>query len=307
SYVGPITTSVSGTQQTRIRVISDKKWGAAIVSRGADAVWDNEADWVDIMGFDISGDGSLGILNNGSHVRIVGNRVHDIPVNPCTSDGGAGIDNGNFFASDDDIIANMVFNIGDPIRACPRVHGIYHSNLGGHIWNNIAFHNESGGIHLWHAPTWVTVANNLSFLNGKAGIILGAGDAPGGVVADHNLVVNNVLLYNGTANAGWAIEELGLTGPANLYSNNLIFANAGPIVLLTGVQQDTVSAGPLFVNFQANGTGDYRPAPSSPLIRTGTTQGAPSQDANGAPRPAGANPDIGPFQSGSVPARWPWM
>jgi hypothetical protein len=302
-YSQPVVTNVSGTAAARIRFISDVQWGAQIVTIGAYSSWDNEGDYVDIGGFDISGDGSLGIVNNGSHVRVFGNRVHDIPVNPCTDDGGAGIDHANYSAQDNYTVGNWVFNIGIPSRQCPRVHGIYHSNFGGYVWNNIAFGNEAWGIHLWHAPQSVVVANNLLFSNGLGGIMVGAGDAPGGIIANNIIVNNNLIVFN----PGDAIQEQGATGPANFYGNNLVFANGAGIVLQTGLQSGTISADPALVNFQPNGTGNYQLQPGSPAIRAGTSEDAPNLDINGGQRPTGVPPDIGPYQFSAPPAPWPWM
>src|SRR5262249_1613018 len=132
-YQGPVVTRLSGQVEARIRFLSERQWEARIISVGAPAAWRNDGDFVDIAGFDISGDGALGILNMGSNVRIVGNHVHDIPAPGCSSDGGAGIDNANYSGHDDDVVGNLVNRIGDPVLPCQRVHGIYHSNAGGHI------------------------------------------------------------------------------------------------------------------------------------------------------------------------------
>jgi len=290
NYSGPIITAVSGSPSARIRFISDVQFGAKL-NASAYTTWTNKGDYVDILGFDVTGNGSLGMLNMASHVRIAGNRVHDIPVTDCTSDGGAGIDNGNYSAQDDDIIGNIVFNVGNPHRKCPRVHGIYHSNLGGHIWNNIAFHNEAWGIHLWHAATNVIIANNLAFQNGEGGIIIGAGDAPGGVVADNSLVTNNVLTQSPKS-----IKEVGRTGPNNNYKLNVIFGGNGP-ELQKGKLEGVLNIDPKLVDFH----------PTALPAHAGTTEGAPSFDFNGGVRPAGVPPDFGPYQSDAKPGTWPWL
>src|SRR5262249_55280207 len=132
-YSTTILTRVSGTATARIRFVSDTRWGAQIRS-SADVVWRNDADYVDIVAFDISGDGEDGIDNNGSFVRIIGNHVHDIQ-GPCGA-GGAGIVNAYYPAHDSDIIGNIVHGMGN---ADCRSHGIYHANLRGHIWNNIVY------------------------------------------------------------------------------------------------------------------------------------------------------------------------
>ncbi|MFA6435508.1 MAG: choice-of-anchor Q domain-containing protein, partial [Elusimicrobiales bacterium] len=290
----------SGTASARIRYVSDTKWGAKIISSGTPAVWYNYGSYVDIQGFDISGDGVGGIYSSGSFVRIIGNHVHDIAGPPdCAtgSNGGAGIDNTNYSASDSDIIGNVVHDIG--IVNCgeksPHEHGIYHSNLRGHIYNNIVYHNSAYGIHTWHAPKDLVISNNLTFGNGASGIIVGAGDAPGGgFTADGFVVANNISMNNG----GYGILEEGLTGTNNIYKNNLIYGNsAGGISLQNGnTHQNTVSADPKFVNFKADGSGDYHLSAASPAIDKGTNQGAPADDYDGVARPQGAAFEIGAYE-----------
>ncbi|MFA6435488.1 MAG: choice-of-anchor Q domain-containing protein, partial [Elusimicrobiales bacterium] len=297
---GAIQGGASGTASARIRYVSDTKWGAKIISSGASAVWYNYGSYVDIEGFDITGDGAGGIYNSGSFCRIMGNHVHNIegPAN-CATDpnGGAGIDNTNYSASDNDIIGNVVHDVG--IVNCgarsSRVHGIYHSNLRGHIYNNITYHNSGYGIHTWHAPRDLVISNNLTFGNGASGIIVGAGDSPGGgIKADGFVVTNNISMNNGE----YGIIEEGLTGTNNIYKNNLIYGNsAGGISLQNGnTHQNTVTADPKFVNFKADGSGDYHLSAVSPAIDKGTNQGAPADDYDGVARPRGSAFEIGAYE-----------
>jgi hypothetical protein len=301
TYSPAVKTATSGTSSARIRFVSDVQWGAHINTVGATSSWENDGDYVDILGFSVSGDGDIGILNQGSNVRIIGNEVHDVLVTDCTDNGGAGIDNANYSAQNDDTIANYVHDIGNLARVCPRVQGIYHSNLGGHIWNNISIRNEAWGIQLWHAANAAVIANNLSSQNGEGGITVGAGDAPGGVTANNMVVTNNVLVYNGSGTSGAGILEAGATGPNNLYSNNVVFGNPTAVSLLTGTASNTIVADPNLLN---------APNPqslcnSSFILKAGTATGAPPNDANGAPRPN--PPDIGPYQCGAADPAWPWM
>jgi len=225
-------TTVSGTRTARIRYVSEVNGQALLrcTKSGNSAVWWNRGDYVEINGFDISGNGAVGIYNEGSHTRIVGNTVHDIPAPGCQRDGGAGINDGNYAASDDHVIGNTVHDIGDWRAACPRVHGIYHSNFGGHIENNIVFRNQGWGIHLWHAASNVTVSGNHVADNGYGGILIGsvASDFPAGAGANEQTVVSdNLVVHNGTASgaAGYGIEESGDVGANNRYENNLVRMN----------------------------------------------------------------------------------
>ena len=60
----------------------------------------------------------------------------------------------------------------------------------------------------------------------------------------------------------------------------------------------TANAG--FVNYQANGTGNYHLTAGSPCINAGTSQGAAATDMDGVPRPqvrsTGNGYDIGPYE-----------
>jgi hypothetical protein len=275
---------------------------------GALAVWRNDGDYVDIAGFDISGDGAVGILNMASNVRIVGNHVHDIPAPGCTSNGGAGINNANYSGHDDDVIGNLVNRIGDQALRCIRVHGIYHSNAGGHIWNNISCDNQGWGIHLWHAPRSVTIANNLVCRNHEGGIVIGAGDDPRDAhPADHMLVTNNILFRNGPATALFAIDEFGLVGDDNHYLNNLVFPRQQRISLQHGNRiTETIWTDPEFINSSAQGEPDYHPTGASPAIGKGTNAGAPPFDMDGGARPVAGRWDVGPYQYHSQGKPWPF-
>ncbi len=301
TYAPAVKTTTSGTSSSRIRFVSDVQWGAHITTAGASASWENDGDYVDILGFSVSGDGDIGILNQGSDVRLIGNEVHDVPVTDCTDNGGAGIDNANYSGQNDDTIANYVHDIGNLARACPRVQGIYHSNLGGHIWNNISIRNEAWGIQLWHAANAVVIANNLSSQNGDGGITVGAGDAPGGVTANNVVVTNNVVVYNGSGTSGAGILEAGATGPNNFYGNNVVFGSSTGVSLQTGTASSTIVADPNLLNapnLQSLCNSNF-------IINAGTANGAPPDDVNGAPRPN--PPDIGPYQCGAADPPWPWM
>lgn len=293
-YAEQIKTTVSGTASARVTYRSDAPWGAKIDGGAVDIVWTNNGDYVDIVGFDVTGQGRLGILNLASYVRIMGNHVHDIPAANAGGSGGAAIDNGNYSASDSDIIGNVVHDIGYGMVS-NGVHGLYHSNLRGHIYNNISYRNSAWGIHTWHNPKDVIIANNLVFENGKGGIIVGAGDAPGTGVADGFIVENNIVVHN---HGNPAILEYGATGPNNTYLNNLFWGNdAGDYKILTGhAPVGTIDMDPMLVDYKGDGTGDYHLLPGSPCIDKGVSANAPADDLDGNPRPYGAGWDIGPYE-----------
>jgi len=318
SYSGAITTQTSGAATARIRFISDVQWGAILRAGSVDVVWTNLGDYIDIEGFDIAGTTANtchGIINYASYDRIIGNNVHNVGLDDVTCVYGAGIVNHNNDAGhDDDVIGNVVHDIGNIANTHQFLNGIYHANLRGHIWNNLVYRCEGWGIHLWHAANQVTIANNTVFNNNYGGILIGDGDDTGGFpgpVIDDNTVVSNNIVYRNGLNAGasgYGIEEYGLTGTHNQYLNNLVFQN-GPANwnLQNGITSvGSISADPQFANYQSDGTGDYHVAASSPAINVGTGTGAPAIDINGALRPA-SSPDLGIYQSNSPLGAWPYL
>jgi hypothetical protein len=300
-YYETVRTSVSGSATGRIRYVSDIKWAAKIIGSGTEGMWTNKGDYTDIVGFDISGSGRLGIVNWASHVSTAGNHVHDLTISGgCTDNGGAGIENANYKGSDNDIVGNVVHDIGVP-GACNGIQGIYHTNLRGRIANNIVYRVSSFGIHLWHAANNVVIANNTSFANGSdrmgGGILIGSGNS-GRTVLDHTQVINNIV-YN---NPRTSIEEycdwgVNCTGPNNTIANNLVYGNGRGISLRTGTASGTIAANPQFVNYQANGKGDYRLLRTSPAIDKGVSAAAPTTDIDNFARPLGAAVDIGAYEN----------
>jgi uncharacterized protein DUF1565 len=302
-YQGNVTTSVSGTSTARIRFISEQQGAAHIVGGTGEAAWLNKGDYVDIMGFDVTGKNPNGIENLGSNVRILANIVHDITAF-CDSNGGSGINNANYSAHDNDIGGNFVHDIlNSPGCRHPNAVGIYHSNLRGRVYNNLSVHNGTEGIQFWHAANAVIVANNTVISNGENGIVVGAGDSPGGITNDNSLVINNIAVNN----AFYGIQEFGKTGSSNRYLNNLVFGNpSGNLVLLTGKASGTITADAKFVNNTKNATGDYHLGPKSPAIDAGISTNAPTTDIAGGTRPQGKAVDIGAYEAGAAAEKWPW-
>jgi hypothetical protein len=325
-----ITTSVSGTSSARIRFISDVKWGAKIISSMGmpSSTWRNNGNYVDIVGFDVTGNGNQGIINYASYVRIIENHVHNLPPTMCdlSSPTGAGINSGaNYNSSDNDVIGNVVHDIGVPgymPKAGPQAgtlctigQGIYHANARGHISNNISYRNMAYGITLWHSPTANIVTNNIVFGNGYktssgsctgGGIWAGAASGnPTGAVWSNSKVNNNIIYKNGC----YSIREYGVIGTNNQFINNVSYGNGrgDAFALLNGnTETGTKRVDPQFVNPTGSYlTGDYHSSASSPAIGTGTSSGVPAEDMDGGTRNTAA-PDIGAYEWGSAPGTWPY-
>ena len=288
-----IRTTKSGTATARIRFVSDVKWGAKIVLSGTGMAWNSKGAYVDIDGFDITGTGRIGILAEGGKERITNNFVHDLTVSGgCNGGGGAAIDAwgpGGGAVID----SNIVRNIGAQwvaAQTCNTVQGIYLTNQNNRVSNNIISGVAAVGINSWHGATSNIYVNNTIFGN-KMGIVIGHGDS-GATAAgtSNNYVANNIIYRN-----AYGITEMGTVGSNNRYANNLVF-NTGRAWLVKGAVTATVAAEPQFVNYQANGTGDYRLKSTSPAVNKGSATSAPTVDIAGVARPRGGAHDIGAYE-----------
>lgn len=286
-----IRTSKSGTATARIKFVSDVKWGAKIIVSGTGITWDSRGSYVDIEGFDISGTGRHGILASGRNLSMRHNFVHDLTISGgCNGSGGAAIDTygpvGNVV-----IDRNIVRNIGYRfIGKCNTVQGIYIANANNVVTNNIVSGVAAVGIQQWHGATSSTIVNNTTFKN-KMGILLGQGDSGTTTGSANNYVANNIVYDNTT----YGIVEGGKMGGNNRYVNNLV-ARSGTSMRVKGSVTGTISSEPLFVSYNATGTGNYKLSRSSPAIDRGTASKAPTVDFAGVARPRGAAHDIGAYE-----------
>lgn len=307
TYYETVNTRVSGSATARVRYVSDTPFAAKVIGSGTEAMWTASGSYNDIVGFDISGPGRLGINNGGSYVQIIGNHIHDLAVSGgCTGNGGAGIDNSNYQSVNNDIIGNIVHDIGTP-GACNGVHAIYHAMSGGKIMNNVTYRASSFGIHLWHAAKNAVVMNNSVFDNGSSsmggGIVLGSGDGGGYNGTDEsridNVIVANNIVYKNPASSitEYCYPKQPCIGPNIQIVSNLVNGNGQGIHLLGGTPASgMIDADPMFVNYQINGSGDFHLKKGSPAIDKGKATGAPSTDLDGQKRPQGSGVDIGAYE-----------
>ena len=287
-----ILTKKNGTATARIKFVSDVKWGAKLIVSGTGITWDSRGKYVDIDGFDISGTGRHGILAGGLNRTITNNSIHDLTFSAgCNGSGGAAIDKygpvGNII-----IDRNVVKNIGyEMIGSCNTVQGIYIANAYNLVTNNIVSGVAAVAIQQWHGATASTIVNNTVF-HSEEGILIGQGDAgatSGG--SQNNFVANNIVYDNAT----YGIIEGGKVGRNNKYANNLV-ASSSTNWRVSGAVSGSISSNPLFVNYQANGSGDYRVISSSPAIDRGTSALAPKIDMALAGRPRGVAVDVGAYE-----------
>ena len=278
-YTGDITTEAAGTPSARIAYLAESPNVRIIGVGDQDGVWENTGDYVDIIGFSVSGLNVNGIYDRGSAVRIMQNRVDAIPGNCIYAQ------NEDYSLADIQVIGNVTSNCG--LNALD--HGIYVTNERGVVANNIAYGSTGFGIQCWHACNNMSIANNLVFGNKEGGIVLGGENSR----ADNSFVVNNIAVANGRE----GIREGGESGSNNQFLKNLLWGNERDRILIkTGAEQGTIVADPQFVNFQMDGTGDYRLQPASPGVRVGTAEKTPPVAIDGRPRPRPGGVDLGPYQ-----------
>ena len=297
TYTGGIKTTVSGNASGRIYFVSTTKWGAKIVASGSSGKtgWDNRGNYVDIVGFEVNGNGGKwtgGIYNGGSYDMIRGNYVHHIAKGVgCTSGGGSAIGVDSYYKGvKSDVVGNLVHDIGP--AGCRFVQGIYVSTSGS-VKNNVVYRVAEGAIHLWHDANRVIITNN-TVTTSNTGIIVGGGDyyhtkGP----ADYIAVYSNIVYDN-----KMGISEQGKTGRNNTYRNNLVFKNPTyNFQLKNGLKHtETVSSEPLFVSYTRTGTPDLRLTSSSPAIGRGTPAEALPYDFLERPRDTTTGFDIGAYQ-----------
>jgi len=297
TYRETIVTTASGTASARISYLSDKKWGAVIDPEDRPIfAWKNTGSYTDIVGFDVAGDSCVGIGLGGSFQEAEDNNTHNkaagCNLNPAA---GAGIDSFDYDGHDNDIVGNFVHDVGSgDLKVCGEakyrfVHGIYVATPGGHVSSNLVVDNCGYGIHLWHAASHVTIANNTVLRNRSGGIIIGSGDKPcsstGCEGNDYTVVRNNIVAYNGNfATKSYGIMEEsaagGKIGSHNQYSNNLSYGNRGDDFLLPGKRCDNCIVGkdPGFVSLSQ---GDFHLKKDSPARTAGTERDAPERNFDG--------------------------
>ncbi len=304
TYKGLVTSAKSGSSWSApITFVSDQRGGAKIDGAGSTRAWSVNGSYIVIQGFEITCSTNTcygGIHAYGSHYRVRGNDIHYTP--PDCNTGGAGIQLDTFSATDVISDGNVVHDIWVG-TSCGLTHGIYYASPNaGSIINNLLYHNSGWGIHLYHCAQGIVIANNTVMTSGHSGILVGSYPDCAGVYDTGTQVVNNIV----TNSTSGCIEEnnSGYTYN-NTYIDNTCYGNGGSntISLLpppSGQTLSTVSGtlttDPKFVNYQPDGSGDYRLQSTSPSANSGTTTLAPAYDVTFAPRPQGSAVDRGAYE-----------
>ena len=318
SYSTPMTLTASGTSGSHIVVQCQTRWACYITS--TTATGDNgkvvliDSQYLTFDGFDVTdtGGGTTNVNNgiqvgNGSGSQGVGVtvshcRVHDIhPV--CDSNGGGAI---SVYVAGSTVNvtlnANVIYNYGFGYSPCTSTtqyqsHGInMESNGSATITNNLIYNTTGWGIQYQGTINGGSIANNTILSAYQGGIV------PYGTVT--NLpIINNIILNTGSLGTSYGVD---LTGNANnstiTVANNLLSGNVNGNFGGTGftpansITTVNPSSGALFVNYQANGSGDYHLAAGSPALAAGTSSHAPSTDLDGTAQTS--PPSIGAYAGG---------
>ncbi len=297
----------SGTASSHIRFIgqgynmSTRTWGVklSITPDSYSRLLVLYGSYIEIVGMDITTPNQTGsaggIRSTGKYNRMAFNYVHDVGTQNASAAAGCfDLGTGGDYAT---VENNFCDHSGpDPsLMNNNHQHGVYVAANYATVRNNI-FGNVSGKcIQVYNTetvfPAGSIIANNVGYYCRDGLVVSGT----------NSVVVNNI--FYGNKNNGIYEYPATPAGANNKYYNNLLFANgSGNTVSLqssngTGaVQSGTIAADPQFLNYQNDGSGDYRTKPTSPAINAGTTLDVPAIDIVGNPRPQGSGIDIGAYQ-----------
>ena len=289
--------NTSGTANSRITFISTVKWGAKLrpaldITEGSVGYPQNHifylnGSYIDIIGFDIApAGGGVTLIQNG--IGVAGNNCTVracklVDINIVSSWVGSALPVTGY---SNVIDSNVIFHIGNSALD----HGIYQWGGINTIINNLIGRITGFGVSLWHAVESTFIHGNTVFNCGEGGILVASGESA--VMLTDGVISNNIVYNNGT----YGIQESSGESVGCQYINNIGFGNAiATMYLYTGTGSGTLTANPLFVNYQSDGSGDYHLATGSPAINSGSTTYSPSFDISGKRRSSTA-PSRGAYE-----------
>ena len=218
-YSGLVNTTVSGTSGSPIRFVSSTLRAAIIRPTTGDITWGNDANYVNIEGFDFDGSQTtvtrIAVLSWGSNVRILNNVVHDYTMSTATADltnfGGTAISHSEASATGNETSGNLIYNIGLSASVGPGVHGIYQTSPNSIVSGNIIHHVLSHGIVVYKtggSPGNQTIFGNTVY-NASVGISSFYGTG--------NKIYNNIAHQN--SRGYWIADKNGF------WANNTAYVN----------------------------------------------------------------------------------
>jgi hypothetical protein len=288
TYNGDLVTSTSGTASDLITYTCSTPLQCFIVGGGSGNVWAINASYIVVEGFDItSASDQSGFFvgwngSNEGYDQFIGNYIHDIGTSGCNSTGGAAIELGEGATSPaghNTVLRNRINNIAVAElgqSGCDTVQGIMSGGPGDVIDSNLVSNVANVGITMDDGGTNETIVNNTVF---HCAIGISYGNTQGSVDSVDNYIANNIL-YGNTQAGIYEFDDVGTSG--NTCTDNLFYSNAANY---SGVshctETGTLTSNPMFVNYQANGTGNYQLSAGSPAIGAGTPTDAPTTDILG--------------------------
>lgn len=171
-------------------------------------------------------------------------------------------------------------------------HGVYVEGRDHLIASSVIYDHPNGfGVHVFPVAESVAVVGNTIVGNDSGGVLVG-GDDDG--AAQGTIVANNVL----TDNRGPGVRTFwtGPVGDRNVARANLAFRNASTDFADDGDgirYDDNFVADPRFTGLEQR---DLRLGAGSPALGRAIPELSPRLDADGAPRPTDARPDLGAFE-----------
>jgi parallel beta-helix repeat protein len=284
-------------------------------STGNTTVIEIDSNYFMFDGFEVTNTSAagnnMGIYVTSSFVNVTRNKIHHIEIDCSRSGGGGIVTTSGTPVHDLTMDSNLVYDIGWPDGGSPKcpsstvqTDGILAETPGAGIviTNNIVYHVSGGwgigaGGRSGQNSAPIVISNNLVFSNSNGGIIITNG-------GDYSTVTNNIVLNNGVVAAQCGIHTIWAADNHILEANNDVYGNAGGDYCSAGqpIQQNNISVDPAsgntFVNWKADGSGDYHQKAGSPTINNGfPSAGAPQIDFDRNPRPQGAAYDIGAYES----------
>jgi len=196
------------------------------------------------------------------------------------------------------IDSNLVYNIGFGYSPCTstsqyQTHGLnMESNGSAIITNNLIYNTTGWAIQYQGTINGGVIANNT---------ILGA--YQGGLVIEPEVTnlyaINNIILNTGSKGSSYGVDlSMYSSNSSIVVDNNLLYGNTNGNLSSGASSANTITtvnpaSGTLFVNYQANGSGNYHLASGSPAIEAGDSTDAPATDFAGTAQTA--PPSIGAY------------
>ena len=297
--VAAVRVTASGTSSSPITLMSSTVWGALIrPSASVEGGVRLSGQWIVVDGFDISETASatlsIPMYANNHNVTFQNNYVHDVATSRTpTGSMLTGYINATTDPDNVNVLNNVVVRFGPAVQDAQH-HGIYVSGANWTVANNIIGSITGVGVHCWHGANSPKIIHNTIFNCYNYAILIGSGDSGAVAGGISNARVANNICYG---NSRYAIIESGTIGTGNVYANNCLFNNtSGGYSVTSATPTGTVASDPLFLNYLANGTGDYHVAAGSPCVDAGTPTYSMATDLDGVTRPQGSQVDIGAYE-----------